>query len=92
MAALFAPGGPGVSRISASARHVSAWLRRQCAAATAQRTTTSASCECPPACRRGELMWRGPAAATKVGENGLGKWRNYANQLAIGNGAIIFIK
>lgn len=90
VAALFVPGVPGVSRISASARSAQVRPSRRSVEATALPTTTSVNSACPPACRRGELMWRSPAAVMKVG-NGLRngvimltnwplKWRNYLYQ------------
>lgn len=93
-AAPFAPGVPGVSRTSASARSARARPSRRCAGAMAPPTTTSVNSACPPACRRGELMWRSPAAVMKVG-NGLWngvimltnrplKWCNYLYQLTCG--------
>lgn len=69
-ATLFVPGAPGVSRISVSARSAQARPSPQCAEAMAAPTKTSVNSACPPACRRGELMWRSPAAVMKVG-NGL---------------------
>lgn len=93
-AALFVPGVPGVSRISASARSVQARPSPPCVEATAPPTTMSVNSACPPACRRGELMWRSSAAVMKVG-NGLWngvimltnqplKWCNYLHQLTWG--------
>lgn len=70
VAALSAPGVPGVSRISVSARSAQVRPSLRCVEATASTTITSASSACPPACRRGELMLRSPAAVMKVG-NGL---------------------
>lgn len=90
-AALCVPGAPGVFRISASAHSAPVRRSLQCVEVTAPPTTTSASSTCPPACRRGELMWRSAAAVMKVG-NGLWngvimltnrplKWCNYLYQL-----------
>lgn len=66
-ATLFAPGVPGVSRISASARSARTRPTPRCVEAMATPTTTSVNSACPPARTRGELMWRSPAAVMKVG-------------------------
>ncbi len=92
--ALFVPGVPGVSRISVSALSAQARLSPWCVEVMAPPTITSVNSACPPACRRGELMWRSPAAVMKVG-NGLWngvimltnrplKWCNYLYQLTCG--------
>lgn len=93
-AARFVPGVPGVSRISVSAHSAQASPSPQCVEAMAPPTTTSVNSACPPACRRGELMWRSPGAVMKVG-NGLWngvimltnrplKWCNYLYQVTCG--------
>lgn len=93
-AALFVPGAPGVSRISVSAHSAQVRPSLQCVEVTVPRTATSVNSTCPPACRRGELMWRSPAAVMKVG-NGLWngvimltnrplEWCNYLYQLTCG--------
>lgn len=81
-AALFVPGELDASGISASARSAQARASRQCAAATAPPTTTSANSACRPARRRGESTWSSTAAVMKVG-NGLGGCVIMLNQLAI---------
>lgn len=93
-AALSVPGAPSVSRISVSAHSVQAKQSPQCVAVTAPPTITCVNLACPPACRRGELMWWSLVIVMKVG-NGLWngvimltnrplKWYNYLYQLTCG--------
>lgn len=81
VAALFVPGEPDASGISASALSAPVKPSQRCAAATALPTTTSASSAWRPACRRGELTWSSTAAVMKV-RNRLGDCVIMLNQLA----------